>query len=160
MTVDNFVCPCCGTGITIKIKGYPQQIDKCDADVFLKNNDTIKPKDNQIQDLDLKSAKIVPKFTPPGLEEISAYCKERKNKVDPEAYLSYYESVGWWVGRKRMKDWKAAVRTWEKNIIRDAEAKKPYDAVGPKRECLCGRPGRIQKGNEWFCNKCFDEKGI
>lgn len=56
-----------------------------------------------------------PRFVKPTLEEIKAYCQERKNKVDPERFLAYYESNGWKVGRNPMKDWKAAVRNWERN---------------------------------------------
>jgi hypothetical protein len=51
----------------------------------------------------------------PTIQEISDYCKERNNSVDADKWLSYYESNGWMVGKNKMKDWKAAVRTWEKN---------------------------------------------
>ena len=54
-------------------------------------------------------------FSPPTVEEIRAYCEERKNSVDPERFHSYYSSNGWMVGKAKMKDWKAAVRTWERN---------------------------------------------
>ena len=54
------------------------------------------------------------RFRPPTLEEVAAYCKERGNRVDPDRFLAYYESNGWRVGRNPMKDWKAAVRTWER----------------------------------------------
>ncbi len=55
------------------------------------------------------------KFTPPTIEEVKQYCQERNNKVDPETFVNFYESKGWLVGKNKMKDWKAAVRTWEKN---------------------------------------------
>lgn len=55
------------------------------------------------------------RFVKPSLEEIKAYCAERKNTVSPEKFLDYYEANGWKVGRNPMKDWRAAVRTWEKN---------------------------------------------
>ena len=55
------------------------------------------------------------RFVPPTLEEVKAYCAERKNNVDAERFVNYYESNGWMVGKSKMKDWKAAVRTWEKN---------------------------------------------
>lgn len=55
------------------------------------------------------------RFSPPTLEEVKAYCDERKNRVDPQRFIDYYESNGWKVGKNPMKDWKAAVRTWEKN---------------------------------------------
>jgi len=54
-------------------------------------------------------------FTPPTLEEVKNYCQERKNSVNPEKWISHYQSNGWKVGKNQMKDWKAAVRTWEGN---------------------------------------------
>ena len=55
------------------------------------------------------------RFTPPTLEEVTAYCIERNNSVDPQHFIDYYTSNGWLVGKNKMKDWKAAVRTWERN---------------------------------------------
>lgn len=52
-------------------------------------------------------------FQPPSLEEVQAYCKERNNHVDPERFIDFYESKGWMVGKNKMKNWKACVRTWE-----------------------------------------------
>lgn len=56
-----------------------------------------------------------PRFAPPTVEEVAAYCQERGNQVDPQRFVDYYDANGWKVGRNPMKDWKAAVRTWEKN---------------------------------------------
>ena len=53
------------------------------------------------------------KFVPPTLEEVRAYCQERNNNVDPEKWYAHYEAVGWKVGKNPMRNWKAAVRTWE-----------------------------------------------
>lgn len=53
------------------------------------------------------------KFVPPDVEQVRAYCRERGNGIDPAAFVDYYASKGWTVGRAPMKDWKAAVRTWE-----------------------------------------------
>lgn len=55
------------------------------------------------------------RFTPPTLEEVQAYCLERNNTIDPQHFIDYYTSNGWLVGKNKMKDWKAAVRTWERN---------------------------------------------
>lgn len=55
------------------------------------------------------------KFEIPNVDEINIYCSERKNKVDANVFFDFYESKGWLVGKTKMKDWKAAVRTWEKN---------------------------------------------
>jgi hypothetical protein len=54
-------------------------------------------------------------FTPPTLQEVKNYCQERNNTVNPEKWISHYQSNGWKVGKNSMKDWKAAVRTWEGN---------------------------------------------
>lgn len=62
-------------------------------------------------------------FSPPTREEVQAYCDERHNFVDADRFVDYYESNGWMVGKNKMKDWKAAVRTWEKN----SEPKKKKD---------------------------------
>lgn len=51
---------------------------------------------------------------PPSVKEVAAYCAERKNGIDAEAFVAFYESKGWMVGKNEMRDWKAAVRTWEK----------------------------------------------
>src|SRR5690606_19384541 len=53
------------------------------------------------------------RFTPPTLEQVQEYCTERRNNVNPSKFMAYYESNGWRVGKNPMKDWKAAVRTWE-----------------------------------------------
>jgi hypothetical protein len=54
------------------------------------------------------------RFTPPTVEEVRAYCRERKNNVDAEKFVAYYTANGWKVGRNAMKDWRAAVITWER----------------------------------------------
>ena len=53
------------------------------------------------------------RFKKPTIEEISLYCLERKNTINPQRFFDYYEANGWKVGKNPMKDWKAAVRTWE-----------------------------------------------
>lgn len=60
------------------------------------------------------------RFTRPSVEEVSAYCAERGNAVNAEAFVDFYESKGWKVGNSPMKDWRAAVRTWEKRDGRGA----------------------------------------
>ena len=54
------------------------------------------------------------RFYPPTLDEVKQYCEERKNNIDPMAFIDFYSSKGWMIGKNRMKDWKAAVRTWER----------------------------------------------
>ena len=65
------------------------------------------------------------KFKKPTIDEVRAYCLERNNKVDPEQFVDFYTSKGWKVGKEPMKDWKAAVRTWEKRDERKALQSSP-----------------------------------
>lgn len=60
------------------------------------------------------------KFTPPTFEEVEAYCKKRDRGVNPSRWYDFYTAKDWMIGRNKMKDWKAAVRTWE-----DKEQPKP-----------------------------------
>lgn len=55
------------------------------------------------------------RFVPPTLGEVQSYCWERHNNVDAQKFIDHYSSNGWKVGRNPMKDWKAAVRTWERS---------------------------------------------
>ena len=59
------------------------------------------------------------KFEIPTVEDVESYCRERGNHVDAKAFCDYYESNGWIVGKTAMKDWKAAVRRWERKAARD-----------------------------------------
>lgn len=52
---------------------------------------------------------------PPDIEEVRAYCQERQNGVDANVWFDFYSSKGWMVGKNKMVDWKAAIRTWERN---------------------------------------------
>ena len=69
------------------------------------------------------------RFAPPTLEEVSAYCRERCNAVNAADFIDYYESIGWMVGRNKMRDWRAAVRRWERDSKRRREdpAKKSFE---------------------------------
>ena len=55
----------------------------------------------------------VSKTIPPTFKEVQGYCKERKNDVDAQRFIDFYESKGWVIGKAKMKSWKACVRTWE-----------------------------------------------
>lgn len=63
----------------------------------------------------LEEKKPVKRFKAPTVEEVQAYCDERGNHVDAQRFVDFYEAKGWLVGKNKMKDWKAAVRTWERN---------------------------------------------
>ena len=52
-------------------------------------------------------------FIPPTFDEVDAYCRQRGNQVNADTFIDFYACKGWMVGKNKMKDWKAAVRTWE-----------------------------------------------
>jgi hypothetical protein len=54
------------------------------------------------------------RFTPPAISEIRDYCNERSNNINAEQFHDFYSAKGWMVGKNKMKDWRAAVRTWER----------------------------------------------
>lgn len=74
------------------------------------------------------------RFVKPTIEEIRAYCSERNNTVDAESFYDFYESKGWVVGKSPMKDWKSAVRTWERS--RNGQSKQ-YNQRTSERDVDC-----------------------
>lgn len=95
-----------------------------------KPNETLKDKDKENKIIPLSPNGDCPpkggrppekRFVKPTADEVRAYCAERGNHVDAQAFVDFYAAKGWKVGNTPMKDWKAAVRTWEK---RDAERKQ------------------------------------
>lgn len=68
-------------------------------------------------------------FVPPTVEEVRAYCESRHNNVDPETFVDFYTSKGWMVGKNKMKDWKSAVRTWERNRKQDKPKAEDDDNI-------------------------------
>jgi hypothetical protein len=58
---------------------------------------------------------LTSRFAPPSVEEVKTYCQERKNGIDPQAFVDHYQASGWIRGKTKIKDWRACVRTWEKN---------------------------------------------
>jgi hypothetical protein len=52
-------------------------------------------------------------FAPPSFQQVAEYCAERKNSVDPQRFIDFYTAKNWFIGKNKMKDWRAAVRTWE-----------------------------------------------
>lgn len=65
------------------------------------------------------------RFNKPTIEEIESYCKERNNNINANAFYDYYESKDWMIGKNRMKDWKASIRTWERNNTK--KESDPFD---------------------------------
>lgn len=89
---------------------------------FPKEKDKEKEKEKEKDKKRVREKEPLTRFTPPTVEEVADYCKQRGNGVDPERFVAFYSSKGWMVGNQRMKDWRAAVITWEKR-----DGQKPPD---------------------------------
>jgi len=76
----------------------------------VQRNSTNKTEQNRTEQSKIKS-----RFAPPTQEEVASYCLERNNGVDSVKWFNFYSAKGWMIGKTKMKDWKAAVRTWEEN---------------------------------------------
>ena len=72
------------------------------------------------------------RFTPPTIEEVRAYISEKGYHINAQQFIDFYESKNWMVGKNKMKDWKASVRTWEQRR-KDQEQSKPRQQ-GSRRE--------------------------
>lgn len=82
-----------------------------------------------------------PRFKKPTLEEVRAYCRDRKNSVDPQKWYDHYTSNGWKVGKNPMADWKAAVRTWERSEINKPQT--GFQTSNPFMEMLQEEGGNL-----------------
>ena len=97
-----------------------------------------------------KSPTKAKRFVKPTINEIQDYCIERNNNVNAEHFFDYYESNGWKVGKNSMKDWKAAVRTWERSEYRKPTQKKnsKQDAINDLRDLMNEYGGVNEQSNE------------
>ena len=92
-----------------------------DKDVNKDKEYNIKNKDVNIGDKSPVGGKPT-RFAPPSLDEINEYIHERRYNVDAGAFMDFYQSKGWMVGKNKMKDWRAAVRTWNRKQAAPAKA--------------------------------------
>lgn len=97
--------------------------DTTNGHQMIQQTDTIKK--------DKKEKKEKNYFVIPKIEEIKNYCNERNNKINPLQFYDYYQSKGWMVGKNKMKDWKAAIRTWEQKSKANSPPPTPYTEYNP-----------------------------
>ena len=94
-------------------------------------------------------------FSPPTADEVTAYCREMGYKVNPDAFVDFYDSKGWMVGKNKMKDWKAAVGNWNRSQRQESTAKgkatkfsnfhgRKYDVDSLESQLLQAGTGRIK----------------
>lgn len=77
-------------------------------------------------------------FVPPSVDEVESYCDERNNGINPQAFIDFYQTRGWKVGKEKMKDWKAAIRTWENNKKEREATAKPSHYSTVKKDFSSG----------------------
>jgi len=87
------------------------------------------------KELNIEIEKEKPKrkrFIAPTIQDVTAYCIERNNTIDPQSFIDHYEANGWMRGKNKIKDWKACVRTWERNRNDNSKSdfKKQVEIMG------------------------------
>jgi hypothetical protein len=97
------------------------------ADVTLDRDATV-TREDKIREDKRREEKTPPppsfrKFVPPTVMEVTAYCRERSNGIDAESFIDHYEANGWHRGKTPIKDWRACVRTWEKDRTKQEPVK-------------------------------------
>ena len=106
-------------------------LEKYNLEGYLKGSQGVQSTlNNKDKDKDIVKAKAkVKRFVKPTIEDIFNYCSERENNVDCRKFFDYYESNGWKVGKNPMKDWKASIRTWEKNTTQQQKVSQPKQVL-------------------------------
>ena len=111
---------------TLGIPSVNQLVDQRDTEVSI-GKDSI---DKFNKEKDKRESR---NFVPPTLSEVKAYCQERNNGINPQHFIDFYASKGWMIGKNKMKDWKAAVRTWEQRHeggkVNDENAKPEWHCM-------------------------------
>lgn len=102
-------------------KGYPKGMDTLEEKEKDKDKEKEKDKDKE-------------KDIPPRIEDVAAYCQERGGKVDAHAWFDFYQSKNWMIGKNKMKDWQAAVRTWERGDSRNGTRQSGFLTTAQQRE--------------------------
>ena len=82
---------------------------------------------NTINNTNLTDSNKKGRFKKPTIDEVKNYCILRKNNIDAEAFIDFYESKNWQIGKNKMKDWKACVRTWERREINSPQTMSKID---------------------------------
>ena len=107
-----------------KYKGSTKEVQKADINRYKTET---KIKKDISDDISKKTRTI---FKPPTIQEVRDYCEQRGNSIDAEYFVDFYTSKNWMVGKNKMKDWKACVRTWERNSKQENPAKQQASRNG------------------------------
>ena len=113
-----------------------QELPECYTEIELEKEKELK------KDIELEG-EITTRFHKPSISEIQQYCEERQNTINAEKFFNYYEANGWKVGKNKMKDWKACVRTWEQNEKKYNQTSQNNGYVNNKRPASDSKVGEI-----------------
>lgn len=105
--------------------GIPAHAEDANNQNKDKNQNENQDKDKELSPPDPPSGGKRVRFTPPSVEEVDAYCRARGSSVDAEAFVAFYQSNGWKVGKAKMQNWQSAIVTWEKRQAAEGAAKAP-----------------------------------
>lgn len=112
-----------------------QMDSKCNANEIQMLSKEKESKVKEIKEKEIKEQYIIP----PKPDWVSDYCKERNNGITASEFIDFYESKGWVVGKSKMKDWQAAIRTWEKNrnvVIKEVKDILPEETIKSRFDSL------------------------
>ncbi|MDU3930546.1 MAG: phage replisome organizer N-terminal domain-containing protein [Veillonella sp.] len=143
-TKDSTGCETAAASRMRRCRAKKEQLERNNVTRMLQSGYGEKEKEKELEkdkeiDSSAKSTTTKRKrFEKPTLSQITQYCLERNNNVNAEQFYDYYESNGWKVGKNAMKDWKACVRTWERNEYRKPNSKKnsKEDAINVVKELM------------------------
>lgn len=124
---------CESVGMEQNFMGYGTKLLGGMEQKVKENNTSINKKNSISKDI-LQEKKTIKRFSPPTLEEVREYCSSRNNGIDPEYFIDYYAARNWELTKgRKVKDWKACVRTWERNNLNKQKANKPGIEINPKQ---------------------------
>lgn len=113
---------------TMSDKRKSIEIEK-EKEIELDKEKRVKKKADDVSSATLSESPSKTRFVPPTVEEVKAYCEERKNGIDGQVFCDFYASKNWMVGKSKMKDWKAAVRTWESRRKEEPRSSRKPDEI-------------------------------
>ena len=100
------------------------------------------------------------RFKKPTVEEVAEYCSQRGNTVNPDRFFNFYESKGWKIGKNSMKDWKAAVRTWEQEETRSMKAEPASPAAQASQASQATPSSQASQPSDSNSFAIYDENGV
>lgn len=111
---DKYAAICEKNRANINKRWNTTEYDRIRNDTKHTDKDKDKEKDNDSYGGPGEAPARKKPFIKPSLDEVTAYCQDRNNGIDPGAFIDYYDANGWKIGKNPMRDWRAAIRTWER----------------------------------------------